>query len=173
MCIKKIPVSHKKLLAQSKKCKCKSQVFNHLPVKHNLCHPMFMPYIEGPKMDWTVNDGLYHRFLKWKLKCGSILDCELAMLPKSKKCKKVIEWSGDFWNGSICFLVLAHGRSLFGYNMGQLWRFLQATSTWNHHQIWPAYMLQTRKSISRWMVQSYTRKSVSCQVPTRKTKYLA
>ena len=24
---------------------------------------MFMPYIEGPKMDWTVNDG-YHRFLK-------------------------------------------------------------------------------------------------------------
>ena len=26
--------------------------------------PMFMPDIEGPKMDWTVNDGLYHRFLK-------------------------------------------------------------------------------------------------------------
>ena len=25
---------------------------------------MFMPYIEGPKMYWTVNDGLYHRFLK-------------------------------------------------------------------------------------------------------------
>ena len=25
---------------------------------------MFMPYIEGPKMDWTVNDGLYHRILK-------------------------------------------------------------------------------------------------------------
>ena len=25
---------------------------------------MFMPYIEGFKMDWTVNDGLYHRFLK-------------------------------------------------------------------------------------------------------------
>ena len=29
----------------------------------------FMPYIEGPKMDWAVNDGLYHRFLKWCLKC--------------------------------------------------------------------------------------------------------
>ena len=29
--------------------------------------PMFMPYIKGPKMDWTVNDSLYHRFLKWKL----------------------------------------------------------------------------------------------------------
>ena len=24
---------------------------------------MYMPYIEGPKMDWTVNDGLYQRFL--------------------------------------------------------------------------------------------------------------
>ena len=42
---------------------------------------MFMPYIEGPKMDWTVNDGLYHRFLKWKLKCENILDREPAMLP--------------------------------------------------------------------------------------------
>ena len=25
---------------------------------------MFMPYIEGPKIYWTVNDALYHRFLK-------------------------------------------------------------------------------------------------------------
>ena len=25
---------------------------------------MFMPYIEGPKMDWTVNDGLYHMALE-------------------------------------------------------------------------------------------------------------
>ena len=55
-----------------------------------------MPYIEGPKMDWTVNDSLYHRFLKWKLKCENILDCELVMLPESKRCKKVITWSGDF-----------------------------------------------------------------------------
>ena len=29
---------------------------------------MYMPYIEGPKMDLTVNDNLYHRFLKWKIK---------------------------------------------------------------------------------------------------------
>ena len=54
--------------------------------------PMFMPYIEGPKMDWTVNDSLYHRFLMWKLKCENILDCEL----ESKKCKNVIVWSADF-----------------------------------------------------------------------------
>ena len=26
------------------------------PVMQNI----FMPYIEGPRMDWTVNDSLYH-----------------------------------------------------------------------------------------------------------------
>ena len=55
-----------------------------------------MPYIEGPKMNWTVDDGLYHRFLKWQLKCKTILDCELADLPAKQKCQKVITWSGDF-----------------------------------------------------------------------------
>ena len=55
----------------------------------------FVPYIEGPKMDWTVNDGLYHRFLKWKLKCENILDCELATLSETRQCKKLISWSGD------------------------------------------------------------------------------
>ena len=57
---------------------------------------MFMPYIEGSKMDWTVNDGLYHRFLKGHLKCKNILECELAALPERQQCKKVIAWSGDF-----------------------------------------------------------------------------
>ena len=57
---------------------------------------MFMPYIEGPKVDWTVNDGLYHRSLKWHLKSENILECELAMLPEKRQCKKVIAWSGDF-----------------------------------------------------------------------------
>ena len=57
---------------------------------------MYMSHTEDPEMDWIVNDGLYHRFLKWKLKCENILDCELAMLPDSKKCKKVIAWCGDF-----------------------------------------------------------------------------
>ena len=57
---------------------------------------MCMTYIEGPKIDWTVNDGFYHRFLKWKLKCENILDCEFAMLPDSKKYKKVVAWSSAF-----------------------------------------------------------------------------
>ena len=57
---------------------------------------MFMPYIKGPKMNWTVDDGLYHRFLRWHLKFETILECELANLPEKQKCQKVIAWSGDF-----------------------------------------------------------------------------
>ena len=47
-------------------------------------------------MDWTVNDGLYHMFLKWRLKCKNIIECELAMFTERRKCKKVFAWSGDF-----------------------------------------------------------------------------
>ena len=47
-------------------------------------------------MDWTVNGGLYNRFLKWQLKCKNILDSELVMLPEPRKYKKVLAWSGDF-----------------------------------------------------------------------------
>ena len=57
---------------------------------------VYMPYIEGPKLNWTVDDGLYNRFLKWKIKFENILDCELAMLSESRKCKKVVTWLGDF-----------------------------------------------------------------------------
>ena len=74
---------------------------------------MVMPYIEGPKMNWTVNDGLYYGFLKWHLKCEDILECELGMLPKKRQCKKVIAWSSDFgidqyvsWNLSTEKLML-------------------------------------------------------------------
>ena len=34
------------------------------PSKAQLLPNMFMPSIDGPKMDWTENDGLYHRILK-------------------------------------------------------------------------------------------------------------
>ena len=68
----------------------------HPAVPPNNFPTMFMPYIEGPKMNWTVDDGLYHRFLKWQLKCETILDCKLANLPTKQKCQKVIAWSGNF-----------------------------------------------------------------------------
>ena len=57
---------------------------------------MYVPYTEGPKMNWTVDDSLYKRFIKWKIKCENILDCELAMLSEARKCKKVVAWSADF-----------------------------------------------------------------------------
>ena len=72
------------------------QEFTSQPCQAQVIPNMFMPYIEGPKMDWTVNDGLYHRFLKWCFKCENILECELAMLSEKRRCKKVIACSGDF-----------------------------------------------------------------------------
>ena len=51
---------------------------------------MYMPYIKGPKMDWTLNDALHYRFLKWKLKCKNILECEFATHPACQKYQMVI-----------------------------------------------------------------------------------
>ena len=56
---------------------------------------MYMPYIEGPKVDWMVNDALYHRFLKWNFKCENTLECGVAALPECQMCKKAITWSGN------------------------------------------------------------------------------
>ena len=72
---------------------------------------MYMPYIEGPPMDWTMNDGLYNRFLKWRLKCENILECELAMLPEARMCKKIVAWSDAFGLNQyilLCTAVLVH-----------------------------------------------------------------
>ena len=55
-------------------------------------------------MNWTVDDGLYHKFLKWRLKSKTILDCELANLPTKQKCQKIIAWSGDFGMGLVCIM---------------------------------------------------------------------
>ena len=87
------------------------------PVYTNMC----MPYIEGPKMDWMVNDVLYHRFLKWKLKCENILECELAALPKCQKCKKVIAWSGDFGMDQY----VSWGLSKEEMNLDTIWERLE------------------------------------------------
>ena len=75
---------------------------------------MYMPYMEGPKMDWTVNDSLYHRFLKWKIKCENILDCELALLSETRKCKKVVAWSSDFGIDQYVSWCLPQKRFMLG-----------------------------------------------------------
>ena len=51
---------------------------------------IMVPYVEGLKMDWTVDDALHSRFIRWKIKCENILNCELAILQESAKCKNVI-----------------------------------------------------------------------------------
>ena len=56
---------------------------------------MMVPYAEGPKMDWTEDDALHSRFIRWRIKCENILDCQLAILQENAKCKQVIQWSGD------------------------------------------------------------------------------
>ena len=79
---------------------------------------MYMPYIKGPKMDWMVNDALYHRFLKWKLKCKNILECKLTALPECQKCKKVmhglvtLEWINMYPGGypKMTWILTQYGR---------------------------------------------------------------
>ena len=64
---------------------------NQVPPSHFKYSGMMVPYVDGLKMDWTVDDALHSRFKIWKIKCENILDCELAILQESAKCKKVIQ----------------------------------------------------------------------------------
>ena len=121
------------------------------PSQAQLIANMFMPYIEGPKMDWTVNDGLYHRFLKWCLKCENILECELEMLSERRKCKKVICLEWWFWHGSVCFLEPVYQGAYPWYELGKVWRNLQAPVKWIEGPVWPNKLL-TGNQISGWMV---------------------
>ena len=46
---------------------------------------MYMPYIEGPRMDWTVNDDLYHCFLKWHLKMWKYIRVQACSPTRASK----------------------------------------------------------------------------------------
>ena len=65
------------------------------PHPHFQYSGMMVPYVEDLQIDWTIDDALHSRFIRWKLKCENILDCQLAILQESAKCKKVIQWSGE------------------------------------------------------------------------------
>ena len=117
---------------------------------------MFMPYIEGLKMDWTVNDGLYHIFLKWHLMCENILECELVILPEKKAMQEGYCLKWWFWNGPVCFMELVQWRANTWHSLGKIWRVLQATIKWIQGYIWLAYKLQARKQVSWWMVKCST-----------------
>ena len=81
---------------------------------------MYMPCIEGPHMDWTVNDNLYHRFLKWLFKCKNILECKLAALPEHQQCKEVIALEWQLWHGPICVLESTFQQAYPQYHMGEI-----------------------------------------------------
>ena len=53
-------------------------------------------YIDGPKMDWSMDDQLYSRFQDWKLECKLILDGELAEIVEPQKVNILIQWAGSF-----------------------------------------------------------------------------
>ena len=112
---------------------------------------MYMPYIEGPKMDWTVNDALYHRFLKWKLKCKNILECELAALPECQKCKKVITWSSDFGMDQYVFWGLSKDE----LNLDTIWERFEDICKPQSNEVQAWFNLLTsfhqgNKSIDEW-----------------------
>ena len=69
-------------------------------------------------MDWTVNDAIYHRFLKWKFKCKNILECELTALLECQKCKKVITWLGNFGMDQY----VSWGLSKEEINLDSIWK---------------------------------------------------
>ena len=111
----------------------------------------FMPYIEGPKMDWTVNNGLYHRFLKCHLKCKNILECELAALPERQQCKKVIAWPRDFLHDQYVSWGLPMDQSTLEIIWGRFGDFCKPQS----NQVWARFNLLTSfrqgsKSVDKW-----------------------
>ena len=53
-------------------------------------------YIDGPKMDWSMDDGLYSCFQDWKLECELILDGELTEIAEPRKVNTLIRWAGSF-----------------------------------------------------------------------------
>ena len=98
MKVKKMPV-HKKGQALNRN---KTKKFFLPWSQAQLIPNMFMSYTEGPKMAWTINDGIYHRFLKRHFKCETILKCEFVMLSERRKCRKqllgvvILTWTSMF-----------------------------------------------------------------------------
>ena len=102
-------------------------------------------------MDWTVNNALYHRFLKWKLKCKNILECELTSLPKCQKCKKVIAWSGDFGMDQY----VSWGLSKDDKNLDIIWERFEDFCKLQSNEVCAQFDLltsfhQENKSVNKW-----------------------
>ena len=55
-----------------------------------------IPFIKGPSMDWSMNDGLYSRYKTWKLECEIILDSAYCHVTADCKVNTLLRWSGQF-----------------------------------------------------------------------------
>ena len=55
-----------------------------------------LPVIEnGPKLDWTEDNRLFHRFNYQKRKCKSLIHGPLYEVPEEQQCHFLIYWSGN------------------------------------------------------------------------------
>ena len=102
-------------------------------------------------MDWMVNDALYHRVLKWKLKCENILECEFTVLPECQKCKKDIAWSGDFGMDPY----ISWGLSKEEMNLDTIWERFEDFCKPQSNEVRAQFDLLTsfcqgNKSIDKW-----------------------
>ena len=102
-------------------------------------------------MDWMVNDGLYHQFLKWCLKCENILECELATLPEWQQCKKVIAWSRDCGMDQY----VSWGLSSHELTLETIWGKYEEYCKPQSNEVWARFDLlmsfrQGNHSISEW-----------------------
>ena len=41
---------------------------NQAPPSHFQYSGMMVPYVDGLKMDWTIDDALHSRLIRWKIK---------------------------------------------------------------------------------------------------------
>ncbi len=53
-----------------------------------------IPFIEGLRMDWMMNDGLFARFCQWRLGCNLILESEYADVTETQKVNTLLRWTG-------------------------------------------------------------------------------
>ena len=118
---------------------------------------MYMAYIKGLKIDWMVNDALYHRLLKWKLKCEIIFKCELTAFPEHQKCKKIIVWSSDFGMDKY----VSWGLSKEDMNLDTIWeRFedfckLQSNEVQTQFDLLTSLIKETKTSMSGTMLHRH------------------
>ena len=67
---------------------------NQAPHPHFQYSGMMVSYVEGPKMEWTVDDALHSRFIRWKLKCEISLTANLLSFKRvlNVKCDPVVRY---------------------------------------------------------------------------------